>query len=72
MRSAARVIAPIALMLALALCVAAIMPEEEASALDQGKLVPPGRLVVGGRKLSCGDDRRLCCGISRASPSPRR
>ena len=54
MRSAARVIAPIALMLALALCVAAIMPEEEASALDQGKLVQPGRLVVGGRKLSCG------------------
>jgi len=54
MRSAARVIAPIALMLALALCAAAIMPEEEASALDQGKLVQPGRLVVGGRKLSCG------------------
>ena len=54
MRSAARVIAPIALMLALALCAAAIMPEEEASALDQGKLVQPGRLVVAGRKLSCG------------------
>jgi hypothetical protein len=54
MRSAARVIASIALVLALALGAAAIVPEEEASALDQGKLVQPGRLVVAGRKLSCG------------------
>ena len=54
MRSAARVMALIALALALALGAAAILPEDEASALDQGKLVQPGRLVVAGRKLSCG------------------
>jgi len=42
----------IALALALALGAAAILPEDEASALDQGKLVQPGRLVVAGRKLS--------------------
>jgi hypothetical protein len=54
MRSAARISAWIALVLALVLAAAAILPEEEASALDQGKLVQPGRLVVAGRRLSCG------------------
>ena len=54
MRSAARISAWIALVLALVLAAAAILPEEEASALDKGKLVQPGRLVVAGRRLSCG------------------
>jgi hypothetical protein len=30
------------------------LPEGRANALDQGKLVQPGRLVVAGRRLSCG------------------
>jgi hypothetical protein len=30
------------------------LPEGTANALDQGKLVQPGRLVVAGRRLSCG------------------
>ena len=54
MRSAARVLASIALVLALVIAADAILPEEKASALDQGKLVQPGRLVVAGRRLSCG------------------
>src|SRR5512143_4195514 len=54
MRSAARISAWIALVLALVLAAAAILPEEEASALDQGKLVQLGLLVVAERRLSCG------------------
>ncbi len=54
MPSAARVMALIALVLAVVLAASAILPEDKASALDQGKLVQPGRLVVAGRKLSCG------------------
>jgi hypothetical protein len=30
------------------------LPEGKANALDQGRLVQPGRLVVAGRRLSCG------------------
>jgi len=51
MRIAAR------LALTLALCVAPLLPsfvKHDASALEQGKLVAPGRLVVAGRRLSCG------------------
>jgi hypothetical protein len=58
MRSAARIFAWIALVLALVLA-AAILPEEQASALDQGKLVQPGRLVVAGRRLTCGPTATL-------------
>jgi hypothetical protein len=54
MRSAARVMALTALALTLALGALAILQEHQARALDQGKLVQPGRLVVAGRKLSCG------------------
>ena len=59
MRSAARIFAWIALVLALVLAAAAILPEEQASALDQGKLVQPGRLVVAGRRLTCGPTATL-------------
>jgi len=41
----------------LALClglVAASLQQPDAAALEQGKLVAPGRLVVAGRRLSCG------------------
>jgi hypothetical protein len=51
MTSAAR------LVVGLALCLALIAPslhQEDAAALEQGKLVAPGRLVVAGRRLSCG------------------
>lgn len=58
MQSAARIFAWIALVLALVLA-AAILPEEQASALDQGKLVQPGRLVVAGRRLTCGPTATL-------------
>ncbi|MBC8012831.1 MAG: hypothetical protein H7X74_01900 [Methyloceanibacter sp.] len=50
MRSAARLLVGLALCLVL---VAASL-EEDAAALEQGKLVAPGRLVVAGRRLSCG------------------
>ena len=50
MRSAARLVAGLALCLALA----SASLEENAAALEQGKLVAPGRLVVAGRRLSCG------------------
>ena len=50
MRSAARLVVGLALCLVL---VAASL-EEDAAALEQGKLVAPGRLVVAGRRLSCG------------------
>ena len=51
MRSAAR------FSLGLALCLSLLgstLHQDEAAAIDQGKLVAPGRLVVAGRRLSCG------------------
>lgn len=50
MRSAARVL------VGLALCLAFVVanPEVDVAAIEQGKLVKPGRLVVAGRRLSCG------------------
>ena len=50
MRSAAR------LLLGLALCLVLVAAslEEDVAALEQGKLVAPGRLVIAGRRLSCG------------------
>lgn len=51
MSSAARLVVGAALCLAL---VASSLQQEDASALEQGKLVAPGRLVVAGRRLSCG------------------
>jgi len=50
MRSAARFVVGLALCLVLL----AASLEEDAGALEQGKLVAPGRLVVAGRRLSCG------------------
>jgi len=50
MRSAARLVVGLALCLALA----SANLEENAAALEQSKLVVPGRLVVAGRRLSCG------------------
>jgi len=49
-----RLAARLALMLAL--CLALQMPgfKTAATAIEQGKLVAPGRLVVAGRRLSCG------------------
>ena len=49
MRSAARLMG-----LALCLALVASSHHDNAAALEQGKLVAPGRLVVAGRKLSCG------------------
>ena len=51
MTSAARLGVGLALCLAVA---ATSLHQEDAAALEQGKLVAPGRLVVAGRKLSCG------------------
>ena len=67
MISAARLVVGLALCLAL---VASSLHPEDAAALEQGKLVAPGRLVVAGRKLSCGTDRDPACATSKASPSP--
>jgi len=57
MTSAARVpsnlLASFALIFAL-LVPGGALPEGKANALSQGKLVQPGRLVVAGRRLSCG------------------
>jgi hypothetical protein len=50
MRSAARLVVGLALCFALA----AASHEQHAAALEQSKLVAPGRLVVAGRRLSCG------------------
>ena len=50
MRSAARLL----VLLGLCLALLAANPNEDAAAIDQGKLVQPGRLVVAGRRLSCG------------------
>src|SRR5215467_12810229 len=57
MRSAAHVTSNLFAWLALLIALIAsggALPEGNANALDQGKLVQPGRLVVAGRKLSCG------------------
>ena len=50
---ASNVFAWLALVIAL-LAPGGALPEGKANALDQGKLVQPGRLVVAGRRLSCG------------------
>jgi len=50
MRSAAR----LGILLALFLSLVAVNPEEDLAAYDQGRLVAPGRLVIAGRRLSCG------------------
>jgi hypothetical protein len=50
MRSAARLV----ILLALCLVLVAANPKEDVAAFDQGKLVAPGRLVIAGRRLSCG------------------
>lgn len=56
MRSAARLIMGLALLTLLA----ATSPiHHDAAALEQGKRVAPGRLVVEGRKLSCGKTATL-------------
>lgn len=55
MRSAAR----LGILLALFLALVAVNPEEDVAAYDQGKLVAPGRLVIAGRKLSCGTTATL-------------
>jgi hypothetical protein len=51
MTSAARLVVGFALCLALA---ASSLHQNDAVALEQGKLVAPGRLVIEGRRLSCG------------------
>lgn len=56
MQLAARLVMGLALCLAL---VAASLYQEDAAALEQGKLVAPGRLVVAGRRLSCGTTATL-------------
>jgi hypothetical protein len=56
MQLAARLVMRLALCLALA---AASIHEDDAAALEQGKLVAPGRLVVAGRRLSCGTTATL-------------
>ncbi len=55
MQSAARLVVGLALCLALA----SANLEENAVALEQNKLVAPGRLVVAGRRLSCGTTATL-------------
>jgi len=50
MRSAAR----LGILLALFLALVAVNPAEDVAAYDQGRLVAPGRLVIAGRRLSCG------------------
>jgi hypothetical protein len=56
MTSAARLVVGVTLCLALA---ASSFQQDGAVALEQGKLVAPGRLVVAGRKLSCGGTATL-------------
>ena len=56
MRSAARLMTGLAL---LPLLAATSPLQHDAAALEQGKLVAPGRLVVAGRKLSCGKTATL-------------
>jgi hypothetical protein len=55
MQSAAR----LGVLLALALALVASSPSEDVAAYDQGKLVAPGRLVIAGRRLSCGTTATL-------------
>ncbi len=55
MGSAAR----LRVILALFLAVAVAVPEHRALAIDQDKLVPAGRLVIAGRRLSCGTTQTL-------------
>ena len=50
MRSAAR----LGILLVLFLALVAVNPEQDVAAYDQGRLVAPGRLVIAGRRLSCG------------------
>lgn len=56
MRSAAWLVTGLALLLFLAL---ASPPNMDAIALEQGKRVAPGRLVIEGRRLSCGKTATL-------------
>ena len=56
MQLAARLVMGLALCLALA---AASLHQQDADAFEQGKLVAPGRLVVAGRRLSCGTTATL-------------
>ena len=55
MGSAAR----LRVILALFLAVAVAGPEHQALSIDQDKLVPAGRLVIAGRRLSCGTTQTL-------------
>ena len=55
MGSAARSRGVIALFLALAVA----GPEPQAVAIEKDKLVPAGRLVISGRRLSCGNTQTL-------------
>lgn len=55
MGSAAR----IAAWMALGLALAALAPEQQATAIEEGKLVQPGRLVIAGRRLTCGPTATL-------------
>ena len=55
MGSAARLRGIIALFLALAVA----GPEPQAVAIEKDKLVPAGRLVISGRRLSCGNTQTL-------------
>jgi len=55
MGSAAHLRAIIALSLALAVA----GPEPQAAAIDKDKLVPAGKLVISGRRLTCGNTQTL-------------
>jgi hypothetical protein len=55
MGSAARLRAILALFLA----VAVAGPEHQALGIEKDKVVPPGRLVIAGRRLSCGGTQTL-------------
>ena len=62
MRSAAHVVTNVLAWLALIIALflpGGALPEGLASTLDQTKLVQPGRLVVAGRKLTCGPTATL-------------
>lgn len=50
MQTAAR----LGIFFALCLALVAANPEQNVAAFDQGKLVAPGRLVIAGRRLTCG------------------
>ncbi|MGA9603522.1 MAG: hypothetical protein WBQ82_05330, partial [Methyloceanibacter sp.] len=62
MRPAARVVTNVLAWLALIIALflpGGALPEGLASTLDQTKLVQPGRLVVAGRRLTCGPTATL-------------